>query len=109
LEPRQPSSPERDAISYQELDSDVTEPSLARILELHRYTPWIGDTLPADQTSRVLRAYSSMAIAMAVRERLDAEELVNLLALALANQQDDHPQVGIDVAADLIIRALERR
>lgn len=80
--------------------------TLAKILQLHRDAPWIGDTLNAKDTSRVLRAYSSMAVAFAVAQKIDAQDLVNLLAVALGAQRDDSPQLGIDEGAEAILKTL---
>lgn len=79
---------------------------LAEILQLHRNMPWIGDRLSAADTSRILRAYSSMAVAFAIAQGLDADRLVNILAIALGAQRDDVPQVGIDEGAEAILKTL---
>lgn len=106
LEPGQPSSPERDAISSHDHVTPDTEPSLAKILELHRNTPWIGDHLTPEDTSRTLRAYTSMAIAFAVCQRLDGEELTHLLTVALTSQDGRPAQIGIDEGAQAVLEAL---
>jgi sugar phosphate isomerase/epimerase len=68
--------------------------------------PWVGDQLSPEDTSRMLRAYTSMAVAFAVCERLDADRLNSLLVVALSRQDDRHPQAGIDAASQAILEAL---
>ena len=79
---------------------------LAKILQLHRDAPWVGDKLSPEDTSRILRAYTSMAVAFAICEHMDGDTLSSLLALALSRQDDDHPQAGIDDAAMAVLEAL---
>jgi hypothetical protein len=101
-----PRSKLRDNHAYQDHDSATGAAQLASILQLHRDAPWVGDTLNPVDTSRILRAYTSMAVAFAVCERMDGDRLSALLALALSRQDDRHPQAGIDDAAQAVLEAL---
>ena len=84
----------------------VAHDPLANILQLHRDAPWVGDQLDAEDTSRILRAYTSMTVAFAVSEHMDGDRLSSLLALALSRQNDHHPQAGIDDGAQAVLTAL---
>lgn len=88
LEPRHPSTDADDAFSYQDLDSDATEPSQrGKILELLRPPSWAGDRLTDLDTERSYHALTSMALAFALYAGIEGAALPDLMLAALNEQQ----------------------
>src|SRR4029077_17245818 len=79
---------------------------LAKILQLRRDQPWVGDTLSPADTERSYHALTSMVLAFALYADISGEQLPDLMLAALQAQDGRPATEGIDQGVVEVLRKL---
>jgi hypothetical protein len=86
--------------------SAVDARSLAKILQLRKDVPWVGDTLSPADMERSYHALTSLTLAFALYADINGAQLPDLMLAALQAQDGRSTTEGIDQGVVAVLRKL---